>query len=240
MSHGENETTLFGVRLDRTRDIPLRFALSSLVGGTRFWTVVVVGLPLAALLASLAHSLFVSFAAALPIGISLWLLWLSHEFVAPTLAVDTESRTLTKSKPYDSGQYSPIDVDDIDHLTVVTFADIALVQFQYDGWAAAKPLATAIDVSNTDEFVERLEQLGTEVTVRAFSRSRLSADSAHVRILTTPLVVVGSLLFVWLLHGASAFATDAVVVPFVVMLGFGLYGYRWRRRVRRSNDGVGK
>ena len=129
----QNSTTgeVFGVQLDRARDAPTRFAFATLVGSDRLWIGLVIGLPLAFLLLAPVHDVFISLAAGLPIGISLWLMWLSHEFVNPRLSVDTDKRTLTKSKPYDLGQYSSVDVDDVDRVSIIQSSDAALVKIHH-------------------------------------------------------------------------------------------------------------
>ncbi|KAB1193598.1 hypothetical protein GJR96_09125 [Haloferax sp. MBLA0076] len=233
MSETGTDTAVFGVRLDRTRDVPVRFAFAALVGSTRGWAWFVVGLPLAALLAAQVHDVFVPFAAAMPFGIALLLLWMSHEFVAPRVTVDYENRTLTKTKPYTDEAYSPIDADDFDHVTILRFTDVALVRFHYTRWAVAKPLSTSVSTAEVPAFESALEQMGVDVAVRDVT----VPSPIYARIVATPIVVVGMPLVVWGTYGRSAFLSNAVVVPAVVLVLYGVYGYRWRRRLRRSTAG---
>jgi hypothetical protein len=102
MEEGRDRDTrhVFRTELPRARDTPVRLAFATLVGSRRFWIRYVIGLPVAALLAAFAHRGFVSIAAGMPVGISLLLLWLSHEFARPRLVLDTDDRTLTIAKPY--------------------------------------------------------------------------------------------------------------------------------------------
>ncbi len=235
----EHSGGVFTAQLYRLRDVPARFAFAALVGSNRFWAGLVVALPLTLLLASRVSDVFVPLAAGVPIGICLWLLWMSHEFVSPVLTVDTENRALIKSKPYDTGEYAPIDVDDLDHVSIIRFSHNSVVNFHYTHRFVSKPLSTAISVTETDDFETQLEQLDVEVSVAEFSPRLSSSNSTYLRLVATPIVLVGLLLTIWYLYGLVAFSSGAVVIPLFTMILFGIYGALWRRRLQRTQNGQG-
>ncbi|WP_157533232.1 hypothetical protein [Haloferax profundi] len=231
-----SSSSVFGVQLDRVRDTPTRYIFATLVGSDRFWRRIVVGLPLVFLIATPIHNVFVSLAAGVPIVLCLWLLWMSHEFVHPQLTVDLESRTLVKSKPYGTGSYSPIDVDDLDHVSVIRFTDSALVKLHYSSWAVSKPLSAAIGASTIDDFEALLKHMDVEISIYESTFPPLTRSPIHIRIVATPIVILGSLSCVWHFYGADAFSTGAVAVPAATLVIYGLYGFVWQYRLRRSKD----
>ncbi|EMA00185.1 hypothetical protein [Haloferax denitrificans] len=229
----------FRTRLARPRDTPTRLALATLVGSDRFWGGLFLVLPFLALAATRVHEAFVPFAAGLPLGLCLWLQWLSHEFVAPEVAVDSAAATLTLSKPYGNGRYSPVDAADIDRVSIVQLSAIALVRLRYRRRGVSKPAATVIPSSGVAELRSRLAAMGFDAPVRRFEPrpaavTRLVADPAVVRIAATPLAFLGYVGALSHLYGPRAFVTDAVVVPLVVLVIFGGYSAVWRFRLRRE------
>lgn len=194
-----------------------------------------IGLPIGAFLAALYHPIFVPFAGGMPVGICLLLLWLSHEFISPQLVVDFGERTITKSKPYGRGMYSSIDVEDIDQVSIVPIGRTALVNLQYKTFELSKPYATAIDTGNVHDFTIQLEQLGVSVHIRESATPLLSLNVIRGRLIGTPVVIVGSTVAIWHQFGCSAFWTDAVVVPMIVIVLFALYSF-YRRHFQNSSE----
>ncbi|POG54592.1 hypothetical protein [Haloferax marisrubri] len=238
MTRDEAHST-FRTRLARPRDTPTRLALAALVGSGRLWGGLFVALPCFALAATRVHEVFVPLAAGLPLGLCLWLQWLSHEFVAPELTVDSAAATLTLSKPYGNGRYSPVDAADIDRVSIVQFSAIALVRLRYRRWGVSKPAATVIPSSDVAELRSRLAAMGFDATVRRVN-SRPAAvpqsatDPAVSRIAATTVVLVGYVGALSYLYGPRVFVTDSVVVPLVVLVIFGCYSAVWRFRLRRA------
>ncbi len=224
MNRSNAEGSSFGVRLTGLRDIPTRFAFSTLVGGIRFWTGFVVGVPLVFLLATGIHELFIPIAAGAPVAICLWFLWISHEFINPELTVNVSDRELVLSKPYSSGDYSPINADDLRHISIIRFPDVALVRLHYPSRAVFRPLSTAVTGSSVSELKTQLERIGIDVTVEGYDRRTFRTDPKLIRVVGSPVVLVSSVLSVWLLHGTEAFFSNVVVVPAIVLLLFAVYG----------------
>lgn len=226
---------VYECELTRPGDTYTRFALASLVGSDRFWAAFVVGLPFVLVAASVAQPLFVSFAAGVPAVICLWLLWMSQEFVDTRFEVDVEAATLRKSKPYGDEYYAAVAADEFEAVSILRFSRIALVRFRYDDALATKPLAVAIETSDVRDVESALQEMGVDVSVRRASLRSVSTDPIHVRVLGTPVVVLGTLVAVGALHGAGAFATNGFVVPLVVVVLFALYGEFYRNRLGRDD-----
>ena len=228
-------STVFGVRLAQPRDALTRFAFATLAGSNRLWAGFVVGLPLACLLLSPVHDVFVSLAAGPPVVVCLWLLWMSHEFVDSRLVVDLDDGTLTKSKSYNRGQYSPSDVDDINHISIVPVSDAALVKLHYAQQAFSRPPDAAVLAVEVDTLTSQLERMGLDVSVRTVTPELGLGDPLWTRIVVTPIAVFGLLLAVWVFHGGEAFLANGVIVPGIVLIGYAVYGSIQRHRLRRSN-----
>lgn len=236
MEQNRETNAVFGVRLDRVRDAPTRFGFAALAGSDRLWAGLLIGLPLAALLLTPVNDAFVSLAAGLPVGICLWLLWLSHEFVASQLTINADDRQLIRSKPYNRGQYSPIDIDDVDHVSIIRWNDVALVRFHYSDWLGSNPPDAAVPTSRIDELESRLEKMGLDVSVREVTLWSSPLDMIQARIVLTPAILLGTVVTVWALFGSEALMTDVVVVPLIVLLGYGLYGFAWTYRLRSVSE----
>jgi len=224
------------VRLDRARDAPLRFLFSTLAESNRFWFALVIGLPLVFLLLSPVHGVFVSLAAGLPFGIALWLLWLNHQFVNPQLRIDTDNRMLVRSQPYDVGNYSPVEADNVDQVLIIRFSDVALIKLQYFQRKFSHPPDTPIASAQISEIKSQLEQMGLDVSIHEITPRLIPIDSILTRIVVTPIVILGTPLIVWYFYGIEAFLTDVVIVPMIVMIGYGLHGAIRRYRFRRSDS----
>lgn len=219
----------------RARDTGLRLAFATLVGSFRFWVSFVIGLPIATLLAALINVAFIPFAAGIPFIICLFLQWMSHEFIRPRLVVDAEKKTLTISKAYGLGTYQPIDADDLDQISIVSVGDVSVVRLHFEKFQLFKPQSGAIGTGEIHDFKSRLERLGIDVQDRNVPPVPFSIDAVRTRFITTPIAIVGSLLAVWRLFGPDAFWTNTVVVPALMMVGFAMYSYWWRFRLRRAD-----
>ena len=231
MSQTTNVDSVFGIRLIGLRETLIRFALSTLVGGTRLWASLVIVMPLALLLTTAVHDSFIPIAAGTPIALCLWFLWLSHEFIDPTLSLDTDARELVLAKPYDNGEYSPIDVDALDCISVIRFTNVAMVQLHYRDGMLSKPLSTAVTVSSVPELIRQLKGIGVDVTVREYGQRSLSIDLEHLRVLGTPIVLGSIVIIIYYLYGTDAFLTNAVIIPAIVMIGYSIYGLMWQLRL---------
>ena len=159
---------------------------------------------------------------------------MSHEFVDSQLVVDRDERTLTKSKPYNRGQYSPSDVDDIDHVSIVQVSDAALVRLHYTQRGFSRPPDAAVLGVEVDTLTSQLERMGLDVSVRTVAPQLGLDDPVWTRIVVTPIAVFGSLLAVWVLHGGGAFLANGVIVPGIVLIGYAVYGSIQRHRLRQS------
>lgn len=232
----DDDAVTYGVQLARVADAPRRYAFAALVGSDRFWMTVFLGGPLVATVAAAVHAGVASLAAGVPLVLSLWLLWLSHEFVAPTLAVDRAAGTLTKTKPYGGGEYVPFAADDLVGVDVVSFEDVALVRFEHANALPSKPGSTAVDAADVAALAADLDAMGVDVRTRERSLWRLSGGPVHARVLGTPLVLATSVLAVAAAHGLDAFAADAVVVPGIVLVAFWLYGVHWTNQVLSEGE----
>jgi len=231
MNQTNNTKSIFGIRLTGFRNILIRFVLSTLVGGPRLWISFVVAMPLILLFATVVHDSFIPLAAGAPVALCLWFLWLSHEFINPTLSVDTDSRELVLAKPYGNGEYSPIAVDDLDRISIIRLANAAMVRLHYTGEAMFKPLSTAVTVSSVPDLVLQLERMDVDVTVQQHDWHTLSIDMKHLRVVGTPLVLGGTVVAIWYLYGTNAFLTDVAIVPAIVLIGFSIYGLVWQLRL---------
>ncbi|MFC6952501.1 hypothetical protein [Halorubellus litoreus] len=232
----DEEVVAYGVRLPRVVDAPTRFALAALVGSDRFWMTVFLGVPLGSVVAASVHDGLASLAAGVPVVLSLCLLWLSHEFVEPTLAVDRERGTVAKSKPYGNGEYDAFAADDLVGVEILSFEDVALVRFEHPNALPSKPQSTAVDAADVAALAADLDAMGVDVRTRERSLWRLSGEPVHARVLGTPLMLVKTVLAVATAHGVGAFATDAVVVPGVVLVAFWLYGVHWTNQVLSEGE----
>lgn len=215
-------------------DARTRFALASLVGSDLFWAAFVVVLPVLLVAASVLHPGVASFAAGSLAVLWLWLLWMSHEFVATRFQVDVEGTTLRKSKPYSDEYYGAVSPDEIESACVLRFSRVALVRFRYGNMLVSKPLAVAVETAAVQDVISDLRAMGVDVSVRRRSLFTLSTEPINVRVLGTPIVVFGALVALGGLHGSSAFATDGFVVPMLVLLVFALYGGFYRNRLDRD------
>jgi hypothetical protein len=228
------------VRLDRARDAPIRFLFATLAESNRFWFGIVIVPPLVFLLLSPVHGLFVSLTAGLPFGIALWLLWLNHQFVNPQLRIDTDNRILVRSQPYNVGNYSPVEVDNVDQVLIIQFSDVALIKLQYFQKKFSHPPDTPIASAQISEVKSQLEQMDLDVSIHEITPRLIPTDPILARIVVTPLVILGTPLIVWYSYGIEAFLTDVVIVPMIVMIGYGLHGEIRRYRFRRSNSERGQ
>jgi hypothetical protein len=224
------------IQLNRARDAPLRFLFATLAESNRFWFGLIIVLPLVFLLLSPVHKVFVSLAAGLPFGIALWLLWLNHQFVNSQLRINTDSRTLVRSKPYNDDNYSPVDVDNVDHVSIIRFSDVALVKLQYFQKKFSHPPDTPIASAHISEVKSQLEQMGLDVSIHEITPRLIPVDPILTRIVVTPTVILGTPLIVWYFYGIEAFLTDVVVVPMIVTIGYGLHGGIRRYRLHRSDS----
>ncbi|WP_338756534.1 hypothetical protein V9T20_12985 (plasmid) [Halobacterium salinarum] len=240
MEQNADTDDVYGVQLARARDAPTRFAFATLTLSTRLWAGLVIGLPLACLLLSPVHDVFITAAAGLPFGISLLLLWFSHEFANSQLRVDTAERTLVKSKPYGVGQYSPVDADDVGHVSIIQLSDVALVNLHYTGPIFSKPPDATITAAQIDDVKSQLEEMGLEVSIQKVTPQLVPIDPILARIVVTPIALLGTLLVVWFVYGIEPFLSNSVIVPTIVLIGYGLYGVIWRYRLRRSDSENGQ
>lgn len=184
-----------------------------------------IGLPVAALLAAFAHRMFAPIAAGMAVAICLLLVWLSHEFVRPQLVLDTDDRTLTIAKPYGLGTYSPIEVDEVERVSVVRSSRTALVNVSYHGRAFSKPYATAIDAGDVHDLETRFERLGIPVHVRGPAPTALTLDAVRARVIATPVVLFGSIAVTRWAFGPGALRTNVVIVPAIVLVGSATYSF---------------
>lgn len=231
---------IMNVRLDRARDAPIRFIFATLAESNRFWFGLVIGLPLIFLLLSPVHNVFVSLSAGLPFGIALWFVWLNYEFVNSQLQIDTVNRTLERPKQNGPDRYSPVDIDDIDHVLIIQFSDVALVKLHYTQSKFSHPPDTPIASSQVNEVKSQLEQMGLDVSIHEITPELIPTDPILTRIVVTPIAILGTPLIVWHFYGIEAFFTDVVIVPMIVMIGYGLYGAIRRYRLRRSDSESGQ
>lgn len=232
MNRNEDGKRVFSAQLVRFRDTPVRLAFATLVGSFRFWAGLVVGLPTVSLLVALVYTPFAPLAAGIPVGICLWLQWLSHEFLRPDLIIDPADQTLTKSKPYGNGKYRPIDADIVNRVSIVQYDRVAIVRLHYAERVFSKPLATAVFTSDIPDIELQLERLGVDTSVRKLELASLLDEPTGTRVLGTPVAIVGSLIAVWTLFGSEAFLSNAVIVPAITMIVFGVTSAVSKRRTR--------
>ncbi|WP_158598869.1 MULTISPECIES: hypothetical protein [unclassified Halorubrum] len=184
--------------------------------------------------------MFVSLAAGLPFAIALWLLWLSHQFVNSQLRIDADNRTLIRSQSYNLDIYSPVEIDNVDHVLIIRFSDVALIKLQYFQWKFSHPPDTPISSAQINEIKSQLEQMGLDVSIHEITPRLIPIDPILTRIVVTPIAILGIPLIVWHFYGIEAFFTDVVIVPMIVMIGYGLYGAIRRYRLRRSSSERGQ
>ncbi|MDL0126317.1 hypothetical protein PNQ92_12995 [Halobacterium salinarum] len=158
----------------------------------------------------------------------------------PQLRVNTDERTLVKSKPYDLGQYSPVDADDVGAVTIIQIFDVTLVKIHHTGRIFSQPPDTVITASQIGDVKPQLEEMGLEVSIQEVTPRLLPIDPILARIVVTPIALLGTPLVVWFVYGTEAFLTDVVVVPAIVMIGYGLYGAIWQYRLRRPDSNNGR
>ena len=212
------------VQLDRTRDAPIRFVFTTLAESNRFWFSLVIGLPLVFLILSPINNVFVSLSAGLPFVMVLFFVWLNYEFVNPQLRIDTVNRTLVRSKQNDPDRFSPVDIDDVDYVSFIQFSDIYLMKLHYSKLKFSHPPDTPIASSQINEIKSQLEEMGLDVSIHEIKPRLNLIDPLLIRIVVTPIAILGIPLILWYFYGVEAFLTDAVVVPVIVIIGYGLYG----------------
>jgi hypothetical protein len=167
---------------------------------------------------------FVSLSAGLPFGIALWFVWLNYEFVNSQLRIDTVNGTLERPKQNGPDRYSPVDIDDIDHVLIIQFSDVALVKLHYTQSKFSHPPDTPIASSQVTKVKSQLEQMGLDVSIHEITPRLIPIVPILTRIVVTPIAILGTPLIVWRFYGIEAFFTDVVIVPMIVMIGYGLYG----------------
>jgi hypothetical protein len=236
MHNTDSGRNVYGSELSSPGDTSTRFALASLVGSDLFWAAFVVVLPVLLVAASVLHPVGVSFAAGLPAVVCLWLLWMSHEFVDTRFEVDVEGGRVRKSKPYSNEYYSAISADEIEDVSILEFSQVALLRFRYEKTFVSKPLAVAVEPTDVQDVKSDLDEMEVDVSIHRKSLFSLSTDSTHLRVLGTPVVVLGALVAAGALHGSSAFAATGFVVPMLVAVLFALYGGFYRNRL--DHDGA--
>jgi hypothetical protein len=212
------------VQLDRTRDAPIRFVFTTLAESNRFWFGLVVGLPLVFLILSPVNEVFVSLAAGLPFGIILWFVWLNYEFVNSQLRIDTVNRTLVRSKENDPNRFPPVDIDDVDYVSIIQFSDVALMKLHYTRPKFSHPPDTPIASSQINEIKSQLEEMGLNVSIHELTPQLNPIRPFLIRMVVTPISIVGTPLIVWQLYGTEAFFTDVVVIPVIVTIGYVVWG----------------
>jgi hypothetical protein len=208
------------VQLNRTRDAPIRFVFTTLAESNRFWFGLVVGLPLVFLILSPVNDVFVSLSAGLPFGILLWFVWLNYEFVNPQLRIDTVNGTLVRSKENDPDRFSPVDIDDIDHISIIQFSGVALMKLHYTQSKFSHPPDTPIAPSQINEIKSQFEEMGLDVTIHEITPRLNLIDPLLIRMVVTPIAILGTPLIVWYFHGIEAFFTNTVVIPVIVIIGY--------------------
>jgi hypothetical protein len=213
------------VQLNRARDVPIRFVFATLAESNRFWFSLVVGLPLVFLILSPVNDVFVSLSAGLPFGIALWFVWLNYEFVNPQLRIDIVNRTLVRSKQNGPNRYSPVDIDDVDHVSIIQFSDVSLMKLHYTQPKFSHPPDTPISSSQINEIKSQLEEMGLDVSIREIEPQLNQTDPLLIRMVVTPIVIVGTPLIVWHLYGIEAFFTDVVVIPVIVTMGYVVWSF---------------
>jgi len=213
------------VQLNRTRDAPIRFVFTTLAESNRFWFSLVVGLPLAFLILSPINDVFVSLSAGLPFVMVLFFVWLNYEFVNPQLRIDTVNRTLVRSKQNDPDRFSPVDIDDVDYVLFIQFSDIYLMKLHYNNSKFSHPPDTPIASSQINEIKSQLEEMGLDVSIHEIKPQLNLLDPLLIRIVVTPIAILGIPLTLWYFYGVEAFLTDAVVIPVIVIIGYVVWGF---------------
>lgn len=190
----------------------------------------VVGIPVVSLLASSVNDFFARVAAGGSVALALWLVWMSHEFVYCRTAFDMDTGSFAKSKPYGGGEYSAVELDDVDEVTIIRFGTTSFVKFGYSGPFSSNTPAVVIDSSDTSVFVSHLERHDIDVSSRSVDLWSTPAGRIHLRVLTAPVVLVGIPIVVWVLHGVDPFESSVVTAPLAVLIGASIYGMMKRER----------
>lgn len=138
------------------------------------------------------------------------------------------------------GQYSPVDADDVGHVSIIQLSDVALVKLHYTGPIFSQPPDATITAAQIDDVKSQLEEMGLEVSIQKVTPQLVPIDPILARIVVTPIALLGTLLVVWFVYGTELFLSNAVIVPTIVLIGYGLYGVIWRYRLRRSDSENGQ
>jgi hypothetical protein len=99
---------------------------------------------------------------------------------------------------------------------------------------------TALTAAQIDDVKSQLEEMGLEVSIQKVTPQFVPIDPILARIVVTPIALLGTLLVVWFVYGTEPFLSNSVVVPTIVLIGYGLYGAIWRYRLRHSDSENGQ
>jgi len=155
----------------------------------------------------------------------LFFVWLNYEFVNPQLRIDTVNRTLVRSKQNDPDRFSPVDIDDVDYVLFIQFSDIYLMKLHYNNSKFSHPPDTPIASSQINEIKSQLEEMGLDVSIHEIKPQLNLLDPLLIRIVVTPIAILGIPLTLWYFYGVEAFLTDAVVIPVIVIIGYVVWGF---------------
>lgn len=228
MDSPETSVTRFERMLTRNRDLPVRLALATVSVSPRFWTGLVLVLPVGALVGSILTFRGASVAAGLPFVACLFLLWAAQNFVHSTLEIDTVAETLAVGKPYGNGAYSPISAAVVKAVTFVHAGEVTLIRWRLRRVAVFAPTSVCIARTDAEAVRRQFDQLGLPVGDGPDELGRVGSP-AWLQAVATPVALAGVVSAVWLLHSPDAFVSDVVVVPAVVCL-LQLVGEAFRRR----------
>lgn len=235
MDRESDDRSVYQVNLTRSVDTPFRFMLATLTGSNAFWLSWSIFLPTTFVLLSGVNNWFAEAAVGVSVGVSLWFVWMSHEFVTQTVTFDRNSGTITKSKPFAKGEYSPIELENVVRVTALRFNSLTLVKFKHESSLSSKPLSVIVDNSHASDLIAELERYSVDVGLRDVSLRPVPNDSVLFRLVATPFVLISVPVVVWYLHGTDPFASNLVVVPLITLIIFWIRGLILRGRVRESH-----
>lgn len=235
MTKTTDTTTEYEALLDRPEDTPTRYVLASLAGSDQFWGVLVVGLPTVSIALSWFNQLFASVAVGLPLVIALWLVWMSHEFIDCTTRIDRSASTIAKTKPYSDDYYKPVKAEDVSHVAVLEFPNIALVNIGIKKAFSTQTPAVVINPTDIRDFRAELEAMNIDVATQRRTTALSASNLTDVRVWGTPISIISTLSLVGALHGIEPFKSNGFVIPLVILFGYTLYGVLFRDGLDRSN-----
>lgn len=207
-------------------DVPTVLAFSALAGW-RWFALLVVGIPLALLGASLwlhAGVAEVLFGVPALLGMAFW--WSSYRYVEARATIDPGRRTLKIDHagfPWRATQTKTVDLDDVAGVSIVSIGDAATIRLAYDWTNVFSPPDVAVGTADLRAAVDALRKSGVDVaTTDHTPLSWRSPSEPLVQVVAIWTALVGVPLVGVVLYGPGILiASNAAIIAWVMAIWTG-------------------